>query len=92
VVPALYPGVGTTRGPSTTPPWDHTLVPRKGPGPDARGWPRAQRRGGGEEPPHRAHGRSGIVRVTRPSVVAAPLTGSWEGTVAGTAHTTRTPS
>jgi len=27
VVPLLYPGVGTTVGPSTTPPWDHTLVP-----------------------------------------------------------------
>jgi len=81
VVPALYLGRGPTRGPSTTPPWDHawSQAPMRRAGP-------ARSDGAEGRVSGRAHGRSRTVRVTRPPVVVAPLTGSWEGTVAGAVH------
>jgi hypothetical protein len=53
------------------------------------GRPRAQRRGAGYGPAERVQGRLRTVTVTRPPVVAAPLTRSEEGTVADPARAGR---
>ena len=91
VVLALYLGRGPARGPSTTPPWDHTLVLHRGPGPGAEGRPRAPRRGGGYGPLGRAHGRPQT--MTRPPSSSPGSRGPnrGRGTVAGNTHMTRAP-
>ncbi len=73
-----------TRGPPSGP--TQGTMPRRG-----RAVPRAAT-GHRVRPGVRAHSRSRTVKVARPPVVVAPLTGSGEGTAAGNARTTRAPS